>query len=196
MAILIVKKGDNNVPDSPGKWRDGEIVACVEDGHVFGSEELPESGNFYHVTIIDKTAEDVRSYVQQWDHAPEVSQVSALGNDRVIQVTSTMVSASGGNAFTQEQVEVFCDKLNEQYPSANASYNAHQNASFRINVTVPLADRNELIARIDYFVRSVQYRRRRWYITQAGRNFMDANNNQASGVAATVANFLRDGLLD
>jgi len=196
MAILLAKTADNPVPDSPGKWRVGEIVAAVEDDHTFGSQETPEAGHFYHVTVTDKTLEEVQDYLQGWHHEPTTTQISAVGNDRLIEVTSTMVSTSGGNAFTQAQVEGFCTDLNEQYPTANSSYDSHQNASFRFNVTVPLAQRDTLIEQINEFVRDTQYRRRRWYINQAGRDFMNANNNQASGPAATVGNYLRDGLLD
>ena len=196
MPILLCKTADNNVPDSPGKWRVGEVVVAVSDDHTFGSQETPEAGNFYHVTVTDKTLAEVQEYLQGWHHEPDTTQISAVGNDRLLEVTSTMVSASGQNAFTQAQVEGFCTGLNEQYPTANSSYDSHQNASFRFNVTVPIEQRDELIERINEFVRDVQYKRRRWYINQAGRDFMDANNNQASGPAATVGNYLRDGLLD
>ena len=196
MPILLCKTADNPVPESPGKWRAGEVVAAVADDHQFAAQEVPEAGKFYHITVTDKTLAEVQEYLQSWSHDPVTTQVSAVGDDRVLQVVSTMVSASGQNAFTQVQVEGFCADLNERYPTANSSYANHNNTGFQFNVTVPIEQRDELIEQINEFVESVLYKRRRWYINQAGRDFMDANGNQVSGPAATVGNYLRDGLLD
>jgi hypothetical protein len=44
MAILLVKQNDNPVPESPGKWRQGEIVGVFADDHVFGGAEVPGGG--------------------------------------------------------------------------------------------------------------------------------------------------------
>ena len=95
MPILVCKVADNNVPESPGKWRAGEVVTAVPDDHVFSAAELPSGGNFYHITVTDKTLEQVQDYLQGWTHDPVTTQFSANGNDRVLQVVSTMVSASG-----------------------------------------------------------------------------------------------------
>lgn len=40
MAILLVKVNDNNVPDSPGKWRAKEVVAVFESDHVFNVSDF------------------------------------------------------------------------------------------------------------------------------------------------------------
>ena len=196
MAILLAKVNTNNVPDSPGRWLAGEIVAAFDDAHTFGSAEVPSAGNFYHITVTDKTLAEVESYLQSWNHDPVTTQVSAVGNDRVLQVVSTMVSASGKNAFTQVQVEDFCTQLNETYPTANSSYENHNNTGFQFNVTVPLAQRDELIEQINQFVESVLYKRRRWYINSAGMTFLAGNGGVVSGTAAQVNQYLRDGLLD
>ena len=196
MPILLCKTADNPVPESPGKWRAGEVVAAVADDHQFGAQEVPEAGQFYHITVTDKTLEEVQEYLQSWSHDPVTTQVSAVGDDRVLQVVSTMVSASGQNAFTQVQVEGFCTELNERYPTANASYENHNNTGFQFNVTVPIEQRDALIEEINDFVRNVQYKRRRWYVTAAGRTFLAGNGGVVSGTAAQVGGYLRDGLLD
>ena len=54
MAILLAKVNTNAVPDSPGRWKAGEVVSAFDDGHEFGTKEVPEAGNFYHITITDK----------------------------------------------------------------------------------------------------------------------------------------------
>ena len=61
MPILLAKVNTNNVPDSPGRWRAGEVVAAFDDNHEFGTDEVPEAGNFYHIAVTDKTLEEVQS---------------------------------------------------------------------------------------------------------------------------------------
>ena len=198
MAIILAKTADNPVPESPGKWRAGEVVTITEDAHLFGSQELASAGKFLHLQVTDKTKAEVDAYTQGWNHEPTTVQISAVGDDRLLETTTTMVSVSGQNAFTQVQVENFCTGLNEKYPTANSSYNGHQNDSFRIDITVPLAQREALIEEIDEFVRSVQYKRRRWYIPAASRTFIEGQGGTYAATAAQIGSggHLRDGLLD
>lgn len=196
MPILLSKTADNPVPDSPGKWRAGEVVAAVADDHVFGAQEVPEAGHFHHITITDKTLEEVQSYLQAWSHNPTTVQLSAVGNDRVIEVTSDMVAVGGANAFTQEGFTQMLADINAEYPTANAAYQSHTNTTYVFTITAPVAARDEIIERVNEAVRNMQYRRRRWYITAAGRTFLDGNGGVVSGTAAQVAQYLRDGLLD
>ncbi len=196
MPILLVKVNTNNVPDSPGRWKAGEVVIAFADNHDFGLAEVPAAGNFYHVAITDKTLEQVAEYLQGWGHNPTTTQINAQGNRRLLQVTSDMVSATGKNAFTQAGVELFLSSLNNEYPTALAEYDSHTNTSFRFRVTVPLSARDALIERINESVRQMQYARRRWYITQSGMTYLANNGGTVSGTAAQVAGYLRDGLLD
>ena len=196
MPILMVKVNTSNVPDSPGRWLAGQVVAAVADEHTFGTQEVPSAGNFYHISITDKTLEEVQEYLQDWKHNPTTTQISNQGNTRLLQVTSDMVSATGKNAFTQEGVESLIDYLNEEYPTANASYDSHTNTAFRFYVTVPQSGRDTLIEIVNDFVREMQYGRRRWYINSAGMTFLGSNGGAISGTAAQVAGYLRDGLLD
>lgn len=189
MPILLCKTADNPVPESPGKWRAGEIVAAVADDHVFGAQEVPEAGKFYHITVTDKTLEQVQSYLQSWSHDPTTQQISATGDDRRIEVTSTVVSASGGNAFTQAGVEDLMTDIGGTYVS-------HTNTSFQFDITATIEERDEIIAAINGAVRNMQYRRRRWYVTAAGRTFLAGNSGVVSGTAVQVGAYLRDGLLD
>lgn len=196
MPILLVKVNTNNIPDSPGRWLAGQVVAAVSDEHEFGSAEVPSAGNFYHVSVTDKTLEEVQAYLEDWKHNPTTTQVSRQGNRRLLQVTSDMVSATGKNAFTQAGVQGLFDDLNTDYPNADAAYDSHTNNSFRFHVTVPNTGRDELIERVNEAVRQMQYGRRRWYINSAGMTYLGNNGGAVSGTAAQVAGYLRDGLLD
>ena len=198
MPILLARaippyKDDDG---SPGLWRQGEIVNAVADDHVFGAQELPSAGNFYHIKITDRTLEQVESYLQAWRHEPDTQQIAANGDNRTIRVTSTMVSASGGNAFSQERFATMLSEINAEYPTANAAYSAHTATTYDFTITAPVAARDEIIERVNEAVRDMQYRRRRWYINAAGRTYLDANGNQVEGTVSQLSTYLRDGLLD
>jgi len=129
MAILLVKQNDNAVPDSPGKWRQGEIVGAFPDDHVFGGAEVPAAGNFYHVTVTDRTVEQVLSYLQEWWHEPTSNIDSNDGNGNyVVTITSTMVSTSGANAITRAQMDGFVTKW-------GGTYQSHTNTSYTFGIS-------------------------------------------------------------
>ena len=196
MAILLVKVNTNNVPDSPGRWYASQIVAAVDDDFVGGSAETLEAGNFYRVKVTDKTVEQVQDYLQGWTHNPTIQQISANGNNRLVEVTSDMVSVSGKNAFTRDGVQGLIDGINSDYPSANVAYDSHTNNSFRLTLTAPASALGEFTERVNEMTRDMQYARRRWGITPAGMNYLANNGGYVERPAAQIANYLRDGLLD
>ena len=189
MPILLVKVNTNNVPESPGRWKAGQVVAAVDDGHTFGTAEVPAAGNFFHVTITDKTLEQVQEYLQGWSHEPTTVQISATGDNRRIEVTSTMVSAGGANAFQQAPVEALLADIGGTYVS-------HTNTSFQFDITATIEERDEIVDRINEAVRNMQYARRRWYINASGMTYLGNNGGVVSGTAVQIAAYLRDGLLD
>lgn len=42
-AVMILKSSSNPVPDSPGRWLAGEIVAATEQDHIYGWLEFPQN---------------------------------------------------------------------------------------------------------------------------------------------------------
>jgi len=196
MPILLVKVNTNNVPDAPGRYNAGQVIAAFDDNHEFTPAEQVSGGNFYHVAVTDKTLAEVNVYLAGWNHNPVTTQVSTSGNRRLINVASDMVSATGKNAFTQSGVELLVSTINENYPTALAAYESHTNTSFRFRATVPLSGRDALFALVNEAVYGMQYARRRWYITQAGMTYLANNGGTVSGTAAQVGGYLRDGLLD
>ena len=200
MAILVARRKAPYKDDEgeAGLWRPGEIVAVVEDDHTFGAQEVPSAGNFIHLQVTDKTKVEVLAYVQSWNHDPTTEQMAATGDDRTIRVTSTMVSASGGNAFTEARFAQMLSEINADYPTANAAYSAHTSTTYTFTITAPVAARDEIIERVNEAVRDMQYRRRRWYIPAASRDFIVGQGGSFAATAAQIAsgNHLRDGLLD
>lgn len=196
MAILLVKVSTNNVPVSPYRWNAGQIVDAFDDNFVGGSAEQIQAGNFYWIKVTNKTLDEVREYLQAWSHNPTIQQISASGNNRLIQVTSDMVSATGKNAFTQSGVQSLIDGLNVDYPDASVAYDSHTQNSFRLTLRAPASALEEFTDRVNEMTRNVQYARRRWYINASGMNYLANNGGYFEGTAAQVSNYMRDGLLD
>jgi hypothetical protein len=137
MPTLLVKVTSNNVTQSPGRWLAGEIVQAFADGHEFGSAEVPEAGNFYHVNITNATLEQVRDYLQGLHHEPttNIDATNGSGGYRIT-ITSTMVSTSGRNAITREQMDGFIGKW-------GGMYHSHTNSSYTFDISAYLAGTSE-----------------------------------------------------
>ena len=190
MAILLVKRNTNgNVPKNPHRWEAGQIVAAFADDHEFGTAEVPEAGNFGHIHITDKTVNEVTDYLQSWRHDPDITQILANGNDRRIQVVSSMVSATGKNAFERAPVEALLADI-------GGTYHAHNNTGFQFDITATIDERDEIIEKIEEAVRDMQYERRRWVVNAAGMAALAGNGWVVVGTAAQAANFIHDRLLD
>jgi hypothetical protein len=129
MAILVIKVADNNVPDGPGKWLQGEIVTATEDSHVFSPTELPSGGGFYHITVTDQTVAQVLTYLKSWGHEPtSVIDSNDGAGGYGVTITSATVSSSGKNAVTRGQMDNFVTKWNGVYAS-------HTNSTYTFDIT-------------------------------------------------------------
>lgn len=189
MAILVVKKNINTVPDSPGKWKAGEVVTAVADDHVFSVGELPAAGEFYHVTITDKTVAEVQTYLKDWAHSSSIAQIARKGDGRRIEVTSDMVSRTRKHKFLRATILEILTRM-------GATYVSHTDNSFRFDITATDAEAPSKLLQLRVGLSTLIFARRRWYINTAGMTFLSNNAGVASGTAAQVSNYLRDGLLD
>lgn len=176
--------------------RQGEIIEAFPDDHLFSGKELPESGLFWHIKITDRNLAQATAYLQSWSHDADVQQIAATGNDRTIQVTTTMVSVSGKGAFEASEVDDLMTRINTEHPTANATRIDLTNTSFTFTITAPAAARDEIVFLVNRAVRRWTYDSRRWYVNQAGRTYLSNNGGYAEGTASQVSNYLRDGLLD
>jgi hypothetical protein len=67
VAELLIVSNDRPVPDSPGKWREGETVIVRPDGWQWGREEL-NTDKFVILSIPDAVVEDVLDFQHEdWD---------------------------------------------------------------------------------------------------------------------------------
>jgi len=188
-AILLVKVADAPIAESPGRWKGGMIVDAFPADHVFTPAELPSGGNFYHVTVSDKNVNQVDNYLERWNHKVTYEPLGRAGNVRRYKVISTMVSVSGKNAFERAPIEAFMDRW-------NATYVAHDNTSFTMDVDLPDEAIQEARDDMDRVISEMQFARRRWYLTPQAMNFLSNNDGATTRTAVDILPFLRDGLLD
>ena len=97
MPVLMLIKGfDAPVPQTPGRWLDGECVALVEPGTTLSyREENPpqDNGGFYQVTISDRvqTDPDMQAYLEEYhennDEEAPLLKRRKLQLDNVAQTT-------------------------------------------------------------------------------------------------------------
>jgi hypothetical protein len=200
VAILLVKVADAPVPDSPNKWRAGEIVAAFEDGHVFGNKEIPSAGNFYHVTVTNRTKAQVEAYIERWQHRPTPSVVASQPPNYRIRIESDRASVSGMGDILRPEIEAMLTELGEMVGGSATYHDRGRSGNtiwFEFDVLgVDPEERDMARDFVKDAVSNLSIRRRRWYINGAGMNFLANNGGVASGTAAQIAGFLRDGLED
>lgn len=149
--------------------------------------EIPN--NFFHIKLTDKTKAEVDYYMQEWQHVPTVTQIQANGDDRRIQVTSQMVAVSGKGAF-------ILSDITKLVAAVGGIYVSHTDTDFKFDITAPDTQAQEIKDEIEIAVHRWRTERRRWYITQAGRDFIALNDYIVAGTASQLSQYLRDGLLD
>jgi hypothetical protein len=187
MAIMLVLVNSNSNSESPHLA--GQIISVFRDDHIFGTQEVPSAGRFYHITVTDKTKAEVDQYIERWKHKPVTVQIQNQGNNRRIETTSDMVSATCEGAFIPEAIDDLMVQL-------DATLVELLPASFKFDIKANISEREEIIDQINTAVRRMQHSRRRWYIIQSGMDFLAGNGGVVSGPASQVGGFMRDGLLD
>jgi hypothetical protein len=200
MAILLVKVSDSSVEDSPNKWRAGEIVTILEDGHVFGSKEVPSAGNFYHVHVTDRTKAQLEDYIERWQHRPTLSVVASQPPNYRIRMESNRASVSGMGEILRPEIEAMLTELGEMIGGSAEYHDRGRSGNtvwFEFNVLG--VDPDERSVARDFVkdaVSNLSIRRRRWYINSAGMTFLANNNGSVSGTATQIQNYLQDRLME
>ena len=110
MAEFLIKAQDAPVPDGAGKWYAARIVYVGEDGHTWGGEEGPPK--FYIIKVPGVSRDDALQYTQEWRHdtAMNIASSNLATDTHSIEITSSMVSATGQNAFTAAKVQTFFER--------------------------------------------------------------------------------------
>ena len=199
-AKLIITRDDRPVPDAPGRWLAGEIVAVVETDAPLGSGELPEGGKFVHFIVSNKTVEEVRNYLDTYnrDIDMQVIQGPDANGLRRINVRNNNCNASGTiGAWTVEVTDNIIAEWNERYPTCGlftVDFPAPNTWTCQGTFTTGQAQEfNDVIVEKG---QSIMDRRKIWYITPAGMSNIIGAGGIQTGTAAQLNGILRDRRLD
>ena len=202
-AKLLIKTNDNAVPDSPGKWLRGEIVAVVEDTATLGSGEL-NIASFYRFTVTDKSVAEMQSFLDSWNRIIDMNVIQGpdVNGLRRINVRNNLVNVSGDmGEWTVAATDDIIAAWNADHPLANLiTIDIHQGTNpddtWQCEGTFTVGEAADFEATIIEAGLSDLLKRRIWYITEAGMvNIAGAGGSQ-SGTAAQFNGIIRDGLLD
>ena len=106
-----------------------------------------------------------------------------------------MVSVSGDGGFDDPEnpgnphsyFQQMLDYINEDYPQAEASYNAHTQTTYDFDIKAPVQARDEITEFARDTVAAIQTHPRRWNMPQASRDIMITNGGTFSATAAQIA---------
>ena len=203
-AKLIIKRSDSPVPQSPGRWLQGEIVAAVEDTAVLGSGEEVSGGGFFHFIVTDRTVAEMQQYLESYNRL--ISMAVIAGPDpqgfRRINVRNDRCNASGtvGN-WTTAQADEIIEEWNTRYPTTNLVTVAiitgtNPDDTWQCEGTFTAGQAIEFEEVVVERGLGYMDKRRVWYITPAGMANIDAAGGSQSGTSSQLGPILRDGTLD
>lgn len=265
-ALMLLRSEDNPVPDSPGKWLQGEIVAITPQDTVYGWNEFPQNfqgsftvaqvnnvdpstvplyatvsmtdagtitnggfapafdvvagdaiakmfnggwynygqkaqaaNRFFHIRVEDRTPEEVSQYLESWTKVLEysVEQYNPVTDNRRFTTTNIRVSASGQNGFTAQGIADAVTEWNNNHPANTVVINDTDNLTyFQCDGIMPPELFEEWQANSEQVALGDLYKRRRWYVNQAGINALAVNFGTISNTAANISAYLQDGLLE
>lgn len=124
-AILLVKVADGG---GQSLWKAGDVVNVHPTDHQFGAQEMPDHGIFYHITVTNRTVEQLLPYLQEWSHEPITTVDSNINGAYRITITSALVSNTGKNAITRAKMDNFIENWGGTYVS-------HTNTSYTFDIT-------------------------------------------------------------
>ena len=202
-AKLLIKTNDNAVPDSAGKWLRGEIVSVLEEAAPLGSGEL-DIARFFRFTITDKTVDEVRFYVDDWNRLIDMNVIQGpdVNGLRRINVRNNLVNASGDmGEWTVAATDDIIAAWNADHPLANLiTIDIHQGTNpgdtWQCEGTFTTGEAQEFNdTNIEAGFQDL-LKNRIWYITEAGMVNIASSGGVQSGTSAQLGTIVRDGLLD
>jgi hypothetical protein len=199
-AKLIIKKADSPVPESPGKWKAGRIVAVVETTQPLGNGEEPAFGGFVHFIVSNRTVAEMQQYLDPYNRAIDMTVIQGpdANGFRRINVRNNNCNASGTiGAWTVEGTDAIISEWNTRYPTCGLVTVAFpQPNTWTCEGTFTTGQAIEFNDTIVEFGLTVMDTRRIWYVTPAGMSNIIANGGSQTGTFAQLQNNLRDARLD
>jgi hypothetical protein len=195
-AKLIIKKLDNNVPESPGKWKAGRICIVVESTSPLGEGESVAFGTFVHFTVSDRTVAQMEQYIDPYNRA--ISMTVIQGPDpngfRRINVRNNNCNASGTvGQWTVEATDAIISEWNARYPTCGLATVAFpQPNTWTCEGTFTTGQAVEFEEVIIRKGLATMDARRIWYVIPSAMNNIIAAGGDQTGTFAQLQPNLRD----
>ena len=204
-ALLIIKKLDSSVPQAPGRWLRGELVAVFDPAAPRGSGEEPEAGAFVHYTVIDRTVEDMNQYLATYNRLIDMAVVNGPDPQgfRRINVRNNNTNNSGTvGGWTVEGTNRIIDEWNERYPTTNLTTvgiitGTVPNDTWQCEGTFTTGQAQEFEEVVIQEGLDTMDKRKIWYINESGMQQIEAlTRSSGSGSSSELSAILRDARLD
>jgi hypothetical protein len=200
-ATCLIIESDRNVPQSGGRWLEGEIVTVREATHIWGDGEA-DTNKFLRYTVTDKTVSEMRAYLQSWNRLIDMSVISGGPGDglRTINVRNNLVNQSGTlGQWTVANTDAIILEWNTRYPATNLvtnsiSTNNAPNDVWQCEGTFTTGQAEEFEEVIISKGLSDMLKRKRWYVPPGVMASIRNAGGSQSGTAAQLN--LQDGLLE
>jgi hypothetical protein len=198
-ATILITNNDRPVPQSPGRWMEGEILLVNDVPYTTGGEA--DLSKFVQFTVTDKTPAEVdQKFFGIWNRLIDMNVINGPSPTgfRRINVRNNNTNASdtiGG--WTVQQTDAIIAAWNGKYPLTGLVTVAFpQYDTWTCEGTFTTGQAQEFEDTIIEEGLSEMDKRRVWYVTPFGMsNIMSAGGLQ-SGTAAQLGNIVQDGRLD
>jgi hypothetical protein len=199
-ARLIIKKADNNVPESGNRWKAGQVITVWETNRPFTDVEAPSGGAVVHFIVSNRTVAEMEAYLSPYRR--EIDMTVIAGPDangfRRVNVRNNNCNASGTvGEWTPEGTDAIIAEWNTRYPTCGLVTVAFpQPNTWTCEGTFTTGQAQEFNDTIIEKGLDITDARRIWYITPAGMSSIIANGGIQTGTSLQLNSILRDARLD
>ena len=200
-AMLLIKVNTNAVPDAPGRWERGEIVAVVEDTATLGSGEL-NIANFFRFTVTDKSVAEMQGFLDTYNRDIEYTLIN-VGPPRRYEVNNKNANSLGTGHWTVEATDAIKAEWEINHPSADITTIGYPNTNanglgniWDMSGFFTVGEGQEFQDVVIATGLQLMDKRRIWYITEAGMLNIGGAGGVQSGTASQLDSIIRNGILD
>ena len=201
-CTLLITESDRPVPQSAGRWLEGEICVIMDEPVTWGSGELDIS-NFVRFTVTDRTALEMNTYLTTYVRDYDFTLIAQNVDLRRYEVKNLFANTLGVGYWTQEAVDAIKTNWEVDHPNADITTIGfpNQDANGLGNIwdmsgEFPAGQGAEFQAVVAAAGAEHMDKRKEWHISSAMmQNIRNAGGAQ-SGTSAQLSPNLIDSRLD
>ena len=201
-ATLLITESDRPVPQSAGRWLEGEICTVQEATVQWGSGEL-DTNVFVRFTVTDRTVAEMTQYLDTYVRDYEFTLIAQNVDLRRYEVKNLFANTEGRGYWTQEVVDQIKANWEAIYPLADITTIGFPNTDgnglgniWDMSGEFPAGQGAEFQAVVAAAGAEHMDKRKAWYIDSAMMtNIRNAGGSQ-SGTSAQLSPNLIDSRLD